>query len=68
MLSTNQNSGTALTQSLVSQSEREAAVTPMDTVLDAAGKEALANDQYFRLTSHLWNLKRQLPSARRQKT
>jgi hypothetical protein len=58
MGSSDQNPGTTLAQSLLGQSEREASLTPMDAVLDAARQERLTADQCFRLVSRLWTLKR----------
>src|SRR6266481_7320443 len=58
MGSSDQHPGTTLAQSLLGQSEREASMTPMDAVLDAARQERLTADQCFRLVSRLWTLKR----------
>ena len=53
-----QNVGTTLAQELLTQSEQDAAVTPMDAVLDAARGENLSDDLCFRLLARLWTLKR----------
>ena len=58
MGSSDQHPGTTLAQSLLGQSEREASMTPMDAVLDAARQERLTADQCFRLVSRLWTFKR----------
>src|SRR2546430_16675729 len=58
MGSSDQNPGTTLAQSLLGQTEREASMTPMDAVLDAARQEHLTADQCFRLGSLLGTLKR----------
>ena len=58
MISTNQSPGTTLAASLLSQSELDASVTPMDAVLDAAQVGKLTDDQCFRLLGRLWTLKR----------
>ena len=48
----------ALAEQLIKQSEAEAAVTPMDAVLDAARAGKFTDDQCFRLLARLWTLKR----------
>jgi hypothetical protein len=58
MGSSDQNPGITFAQSLLGQSERNASMTPMDAVLDAARQERLTDDQCFRLVSRLWTLKR----------
>ncbi|SRR5712692_2559676 len=58
MSSSNQDSATPLAESLIKQSEHDAAVTPMDAVLDAARGGNLTDDQCFKLLSRLWTLKR----------
>jgi hypothetical protein len=58
MSSSNHDSATTLAASLLKQSEQDAAVTPMDAVLDAARAGNLTDDQCFRLLSRLWTLKR----------
>lgn len=53
-----ENPGKTLAAALQKQSEQEAAVTPMDAVLDAARAGKFSDDQCFRLLSRLWTLKR----------
>jgi len=53
-----QNIGNPVAQELLKQSERDAATTAMDTVVDAARAGNLTADQYFRLLARLWTLKR----------
>ena len=57
-LTTNKDLGGFLAQELIKQSEHDAAVTPMDTVLDAARAGKFSADQCFRLLARLWTLKR----------
>jgi len=52
--------GPALAEQLLKQSEQDAAVTPMDAVLDAARGGKLTDDQCFRLLARLWTFKRML--------
>jgi hypothetical protein len=52
------NLGTTLAEELRDQSEQDAAVTPIDAVLDSARKDQLSDDQCFRLLGRLWTLKR----------
>jgi hypothetical protein len=52
------SSGIVLAVELRKQSEQEAAVTPMDAVMDSARKSHLSDDQCFRLLARLWTLKR----------
>ncbi|MGH7775432.1 MAG: hypothetical protein ACREQA_24665 [Candidatus Binatia bacterium] len=52
--------GVFLAQVLRKQSEEEAAVTPIDSVLDAAIRGRFTEDQYFRLLGRLWALKRMM--------
>lgn len=52
------SSGIVLAEELRKQSEQEAAVTPMDAVVDSARKSHLSADQCFRLLARLWTLKR----------
>lgn len=47
-----------MAQELLNQSERDAAVTAMDTVINAARAGNLSADHYFRLLARLWTLKR----------
>jgi hypothetical protein len=49
---------TPLPDELRKQSEADAAITPMDAVLEAARKQSLIEDQCFRLLTRLWTLKR----------
>ena len=53
-----ENPGAALADELRKQSERDAGITPMDAVLDAARAGNLTDDQCFRLLTRLWTLKR----------
>lgn len=50
----------ALADELRKQSEQDAAVTPMDAVLDTARAQNLTGDQCFRLLARLWTLKRMM--------
>ena len=50
--------GIALAEELCRQSEQDAAVTPMDAVVDIARNSQLSDDQCFRLLARLWTLKR----------
>jgi hypothetical protein len=52
--------GAALAEAIRKQSEQDAAVTPMDAVLDAARAEMFTEDQCFRLLARLWTLKRMM--------
>lgn len=52
------NVGAAAARELLDQSERDAAVTPMDAVLRAAQNQVISADQNFRLLARLWTLKR----------
>lgn len=52
------NPGKALADELQRQSEADAAVTPMDAVLDSARTGRITDDQLFRLLGRLWTLKR----------
>jgi len=45
---------------LLKQSERDASVTPMDAVLDAAQSGTFTDDHGFRLLARLWTLKRMM--------
>ena len=53
-----ENTGSALADHLLKQSEQDAVVTPMDAVLEAARAGKLTDDQCFRLLTRLWTLKR----------
>jgi hypothetical protein len=57
---TNNNLGVALAADLLKQSEQDAAVTPMDAVLDTARRGQFPGDHQFRLLSRLWTLKRMM--------
>lgn len=60
MRSTPNTLGSTLARRLIEQSEQDAAVTPMDAVLDAARAGRLSGDQCFRLLARLWTLKRMM--------
>ena len=48
----------SLTEQLLKQSEHDAAVTPMDAVIEAARAGRFTKDQRFKLLARLWTLKR----------
>jgi hypothetical protein len=48
----------SLTDQLLKQSEHDAAVTPMDAVIEAARAGRFTEDQCFKLLARLWTLKR----------
>ena len=50
--------GSTVAQELLQQGERDAAVTAMDAVIDAARAGNLSAGHYFRLLARLWTLKR----------
>ena len=52
--------GKMLAGQLLEQSEQDAAVTPMDAVLDAARAGQFTGEQCFRLLARLWTLKRMM--------
>jgi hypothetical protein len=58
MTTSTDNLGNALADELLKQSEQDAAVTPVDAVLDAARAGTFTPDQCFRLLARLWTLKR----------
>ncbi len=58
MSSSIQNSGAGLAAELENQSEMDAAVTPMDSLLEQAQKDGFTEDHYFRLLGRLWTVKR----------
>ena len=58
MSTSSDSPGIALAEELRRQSEQDAAVTPMDAVVDIARKSQLSDDQCFRLLARLWTLKR----------
>jgi hypothetical protein len=53
-----QNIGSPVAEELLKQSEQDATVTSMDTVVDTARAGDLTADQCFRLLARLWTLKR----------
>jgi hypothetical protein len=55
---TNQTLSIPLADELLKHSEQEAAVTPMDAVLNGARAGKFTDDQCFRLLARLWTLKR----------
>jgi hypothetical protein len=58
MSTSSANLGTTLAEELRRQSEQDAAVTPIDAVVDMARRGQLSDDQCFRLLARLWTLKR----------
>ena len=52
--------GATLADELLKQSERDASVTPMDAVLDAAQSGTFTDDHGFRFLARLWTLKRMM--------
>jgi hypothetical protein len=58
MMESSENSGKLVAQALLKQSEADAAMTPMDVVLDAARARDFNADHGFRLLARLWTLKR----------
>jgi hypothetical protein len=58
MMESSENSGKLVAQALLKQSEADAAMTPMDAVLDAARARDFNADHGFRLLARLWTLKR----------
>src|ERR1700746_2680712 len=58
MSASNHDSASGLAASLLQQGEHDGAVTPMDVVLDAGRGGNFTDDQYFKLLSRLWTLKR----------
>ena len=48
----------SLTEQLLKQSEHDAAVTPMDAVIEASRAGRFTEDQCFKLLARLWTLKR----------
>jgi len=60
MNSSTENLGKSLAEQLLKQSEHDAAVTPMDAVLDAARGGTFTGDHCFRLLARLWTLKRMM--------
>ena len=52
--------GAALAGELLQESEREASVTPMDSLLERAQRGDLTEDHYFRLLGRLWTVKRMM--------
>ncbi len=60
MSATAENSKPSLADRLLNSSRQDAAVTPMDAVLDAARNGRFSADQCFRLLARLWTLKRMM--------
>lgn len=60
MNSSTESLGKSLAEQLFKQSEHDAAVTPMDAVLDAARAGTFTDDNCFRLLARLWTLKRMM--------
>lgn len=60
MSTSTENPGKPLAAELLQQNAHEAAVTPMDAVLDAARAQQLPGDPCFRLLARLWTLKRMM--------
>jgi hypothetical protein len=58
--STSEIPGKLIAKQLLQQSEQDAAVTPMDSVLDAARAGRFTDDRCFRLLGRLWTLKRMM--------
>jgi hypothetical protein len=58
MNSQSESIGATLAAQLLKQSEQDAAVTPMNAILDAARTGQFTDDQCFRLLARLWTLKR----------
>ena len=54
------NPDKSLAEQLLKQSEQDAAITPIDAVLDAARGGEFNGDQCFRLFARLWTLKRMM--------
>jgi hypothetical protein len=52
--------GKLIAEQLLQQSAQDAAITPMDSVLDAARANRFTDDQCFRLLGRLWTLKRMM--------
>jgi hypothetical protein len=60
-MSMNAESSTpSLAEQLLKQSEHDAAITPMDAVIEAARAGRFTEDQCFRLLARLWTLKRMM--------
>ena len=55
-----QSAGKVLAEQLVKESEADAAITPMDAVIDAALAGKFTDDNCFRLLARLWTLKRMM--------
>jgi hypothetical protein len=52
--------GATLAAYLLKQSEQDAAITPMNAILDVARAGNFTDDQCFRLLARLWTLKRMM--------
>jgi hypothetical protein len=59
-MSSTDNLGKTVADQLLKQSEHDAAITPMDAVLDAARAGNFTDDRCFRLLARLWTLKRMM--------
>jgi len=59
-MSSTDNLGKTVADQLLKQSEHDAAITPMDAVLDAARAGKFTDDRCFRLLARLWTLKRMM--------
>ena len=60
MSSAIQNPGEELAEELRQQSEQDASMTPMDSLLEQAQKQGFTEDHYFRLLGRLWTVKRMM--------
>jgi len=60
MTSSSTKPGAALAEQLLKQSEQDAAVTPMDALVDFARAGKFTDEHCFRLLARLWTLKRML--------
>ena len=60
MSSAIQNPGDELAEELRRQSEQDASMTPMDSLLEQAQKQGFTEDHYFRLLGRLWTVKRMM--------
>lgn len=59
-MSSTDNLAKTVADQLLKQSEHDAAITPMDAVLDAARAGNFTDDRCFRLLARLWTLKRMM--------
>lgn len=60
MSSASQSPGAALAAELRKESEQDASMTPMDSLLEQAQKKGFTEDHYFRLLGRLWTVKRMM--------